>query len=671
MNVKKDIRFIKGVGVKRAEFFNKLGIADVDALLRFYPRKYIDLKNNVLLKDVAVYEYNCVKARIISEIVKETKRNLTLYSFLISDGSETARVILFNQDYLAKSLKYGDTYIFYGKVTLEFMDFCFVSPIIKPLDKSKITPIYRQSAELKSGTIEKVVKNALSTERLAETLPKYILEKYRLLGINEAVRLIHFPNSEQDITAARRRLAFEELLTLQLGMALRRTKDSEKSGILIENNFLDEFSLLLPFSLTEHQLEVIDDCFADFKSGKPMARLIEGDVGSGKTAIAAALMHTVAKNGFQSAFMAPTEILAEQHFKTLSKLFENTDIKLGLLTGAVTKKQKDLIKTALQNGEIDIIIGTHALIQSDVNFKSLGLVITDEQHRFGVKQRSVLQDKGLNPHLAVMSATPIPRTLSLVIYGDLDISTVKARPSGRQPIDTFSVEPSLRERAYSFIKNELKKGRQGYIICPAVESNEMQIAAAEEYIVDVKKEFGAYNVGLLHGKLKPKEKDEIMRKFALGEIDLLVATTVVEVGIDVPNATVMLIENAERFGLSQLHQLRGRIGRGEHKSTCILVSEFKSGSTKQRLDTLCRSNDGFQIAEFDLKLRGPGDFCGKRQHGLPEMKIADLMTDIKMFKASVDIAKEILKKDKGLKNNPALRRQVTEMYKETSQYKSN
>ena len=671
MKSEKDIRYIKGVGEKRAELFHKLGIFDADALLRFYPRKYLDLKNTVSLREVQVYDYNCVKAKIITDVKEEARRNLKIFTFLISDGTDTAKVVLFNQNYLANGLKMGETYIFYGKVTLEYSTLKFESPIIKPLKDSKITPIYPQTANLSSTVIAKIVANALQSEKLQETLPWFILEKYGLIDINKALNLIHFPTTMHDVALARKRLAFEELLTLQLGMALRRFREEQKKGVPIVKNYLSEYHSLLPFSLTEHQLNVINDCFSDFKKQKPMARLIEGDVGSGKTAIAAALMHTVAKNGYQSAFMAPTEILAEQHFHKLTELFQGTEITLGILTGASTVKQKREIKEKLKKGQIDIIIGTHALIQDDVNFKSLALVITDEQHRFGVKQRTILQDKGHNPHLAVMSATPIPRTLSLVIYGDLDISTVAARPAGRQPIDTFAVNMSYRERIYTFIKKELDKGRQAYIICPAVSESDSGIAAAEEYSKDIEEIFQGYEIGMLHGKLKPKEKDRIMREFADGSIKLLVATTVVEVGIDVPNATVMVIENAERFGLSQLHQLRGRIGRGQHKSTCILVSNIKSGTTKQRLDVLCKTNNGFEIAEYDLKLRGPGDFCGSRQHGLPELKIADLMEDLNLFKASVHAAEEILKHDPNLNNNKPLLHQVVKLYKTAEQYGSN
>ena len=419
--------------------------------------------------------------------------------------------------------------------------------------------------------------------------------------------------------------------------------------------------------MTNAQQRVVNECVEDMSYGRPMNRLVQGDVGSGKTAVAAAVMYVAAKNGLQSALMAPTEILAEQHYKTILKFNENTGVRCGLLTGSTTKKQKTLIKDALKKGEIDVIIGTHALISDDVEFENLGLVITDEQHRFGVAQRGKLSSKGENPHTLVMSATPIPRTLGLIIYGDLDISIIDEYPKGRQKIDTYYVDTSYRNRIYNYIKKFLNEGRQGYIVCPLVEENEtLDITPATEYYEKLSAGvFKDYSLGLLHGKMNPKDKDAVMRKFASGEIQLLIATTVIEVGIDVPNAVVMVIENAERFGLSQLHQLRGRIGRGEYKSDCILISDSNSEETHQRLNVIKSTADGFKIADADLELRGPGDFLGSRQHGLPDMKIADLFADRDVLRMAGNEVANLIKKDPTLKleENKGLRGEISTLYK--------
>ncbi len=443
------------------------------------------------------------------------------------------------------------------------------------------------------------------------------------------------------------------------------------AGCTVKRNYLNEFEKMLPFSLTNAQRRVINECVADMSSGRPMNRLVQGDVGSGKTAVAAALCYTAAKNGFQSALMAPTEILAEQHYKTVCAITENTGIRCALLTGSVPKKQKEEIKKALKNGEIDLLVGTHALLTEDTEFDRLGLVITDEQHRFGVAQRGKLSAKGNNPHTLVMSATPIPRTLGLIIYGDLDISIIDEYPRGRQQIDTFCVNSSYRQRVYNYIKGFLNEGRQGYIVCPLVEENEaLDITSAEEYYEKLKNgEFKGYSIGLLHGKMKPKEKDAVMRAFKDGEIQLLVATTVIEVGIDVPNAVVMVIENAERFGLSQLHQLRGRIGRGSYKSSCILISDSRSEDTRKRLNVIKNNRDGFKIADEDLKLRGPGDFLGSRQHGLPDMKIADIFADREILHSAGREAEKMLVEDPALSlpEHRLLRKEIAELYKKLNQ----
>ena len=541
------------------------------------------------------------------------------------------------------------------------------SPQIMETGFNGIEPIYPASQAISSKIIEKLVNTALSLVELPETIPQEIRERNKLCDLKTALYNIHFPKTAELLERAKKRLVFEELFILQAGLTFLKKRSRGKTGSIIGNNCFDEFKGLLPFELTNAQIRVTEECIADMKSGRPMNRLVQGDVGSGKTAVCAALCFVAAKNSLQSALMAPTEILAEQHFKTLSSFMENTGVRSGLITGSTTKKQKTIIKDNLKKGEIDVIVGTHALLSDDVEFSNLGLVITDEQHRFGVAQRGKLSSKGENPHTLVMSATPIPRTLGLIIYGDLDISIIDEYPKGRQKIDTYLVDTSYRPRIYNYIKKFINDGRQGYIVCPLVEENEaMDITPAVEYFEKLKEnEFRDYSLGLLHGKMSSKEKERVMRQFSEGEIQLLIATTVIEVGIDVPNAVIMVIENAERFGLSQLHQLRGRIGRGEYKSDCILISDSKSDDTKTRLNVIKSTADGFKIADADLELRGPGDFLGSRQHGLPDMKLADLFADRNVLHTAGKEVEWLLKTDPNLKNeeNSALKEEIKELYR--------
>lgn len=664
-----DIRFLKGVGEKRAELLRKKGIDTVGALLRFYPRAYLDWQNITPISECHEGENVCVRAEITSPVkTANIRRGMTLYKFSAADDSGVIEVTLFNRKYLAENLREGRSYLFYGKlgygITLRQMS----SPEIMPAEYMGIEPVYAASEGLSSKTIEKIMKNALVyTDSMQDAIPDGIRQKNGLCDFKTALKSIHFPLERQALESAKRRLVFEELFVLQTGLLFLKRRRRALAGCTVKENLLDEFKKTLSFKLTGAQERVINECLSDMMSPRPMNRLIQGDVGSGKTAVAAALMYISAGNGFQSALMAPTELLAEQHFKTLCKITENSGIKCALLTGSLTKKQKDEVKAGLKSGEIKVAVGTHALLTDDVEFENLGLVVTDEQHRFGVGQRGRLSSKGNNPHTLVMSATPIPRTLGLIIYGDLDISIIDEYPAGRQKIATYCVDSSYNARVYNYIKKFIAEGRQAYIVCPLVDENEaLGIKSASEYYKELSEnQFKGYTVGLLHGKMKPKDKESVMRRFAAGEIQLLISTTVIEVGIDVPNAALMVIENAERFGLSQLHQLRGRIGRGEYSSACILISDVKSGDTKRRLDIIKNNTDGFKIADEDLKLRGPGDFLGSRQHGLPDMKIADIFADRETLHSAGKEAEELLRRDPMLHDaeNAGLRSEITELFR--------
>ncbi len=663
----REIQYVKSIGEKRAELFKKLGIDTAYALLRFYPRAYKDFKNTVKLFDAIPETVVAVKCRIVSKIHHyKTKNNLEIYSFSAADDSGLLQVKIFNNKYAAEGLKEGKTYIFYGKISGNFSDRQMTSPEIIEPDKAGIIPVYNLTAGLKQGNIRNAVKAAMEFMP-PELIPDIIRRKYALCDINFAIRNIHFPTDYESLEAARKRLVFEELFLFRMGVSIMRSSNKIRNGMSLNSFYFEEFKNLLPFTLTDSQNKVVLECFEDMKTGRQMNRLVQGDVGSGKTAVAAAVMHTAAKNGMQCVMMAPTEILAEQHLKTILGFLGNTGLKIELLTSSVKKSQKQKIKEALKSGEINIVIGTQALIQDDVEFYNLGLVVTDEQHRFGVNQRGKLASKGASPHILVMSATPIPRTLALILYGDLDISTINVLPKGRKPISTYAVGKGYRPRIHNFIKKNITDGRQAYIVCPLVEEgeNDNDMKAAESYFEELKNgAFKGYNVGLLHGKQKPQEKETVMRAFKDGEIQLLVATTVIEVGVDVPNATVMVIENAERFGLSQLHQLRGRVGRGEHESHCILVSDSKGEETKLRLNTMCKTTDGFKISEQDLKLRGPGDFMGNRQHGLPDFRMADLSCDMRELEAAGKAAAYVIDKDPNLSapENMALREEIKELF---------
>ena len=567
------------------------------------------------------------------------------------DRTGSIEIVFFNRPYTQKQLFKGREYIFYGKVTASRGCLEMSNPIIEsPGSDCPVRPVYPRISALTSGVLQRIMSNAVgvfATKAPEDIIPDDIRHIFRLCHQQFAVKSIHFPSCSNDIEIARHRFIFEELLTLQLGMKRLKNAARKATEFTVTEDVADEFIKKLPFELTGAQKRAIDDALGDMKSGRAMNRLIQGDVGSGKTAVAACLLYVAAKNGFQSAFMAPTEILARQHYESLSRLLEGSGIEITLLTGSVTAAGKRKIKEGLKSGKISIAVGTHALLSDDVEFCRLGLAVTDEQHRFGVSQRGTLVFKGANPHTLVMSATPIPRTLSLIIYGDLDLTVIDELPKGRQKISTYCVDTSYRPRIYSFIKKHIDMGLQAYIVCPAVEENEeYEITSATEYYEKLcKNEFSSYKLGLLHGKMKAKDKERVMSDFLRGEIQLLISTTVIEVGVDVPNSVIMVIEDAERFGLSQLHQLRGRVGRGKEKSYCVLISNSTAEETKARLSVMCRTDNGFLIADEDLKIRGPGDFFGSRQHGLPDMKIADLTANMDIVRQTKKACDIILARD--------------------------
>ena len=652
MKFSDDIKYIKGVGEARAEGFRRLGVSTVGELLRLYPRAYEDWSKILPISRCPLGENVCIKGRLIFPMQTDrVKGGMLISKGTVTDGDDAISLTFFNNKYIDKMLKTDEEYLFYGKITLgKYNAREMTTPLfIKTSQSVEVRPIYPQNKDITSKTIQQTVANALKEiDNIPDYLPDYILKKYDLISLDSAIRYIHFPENDGNLQKARDRLIFDELFILQLSLlTLKKDNSTVLTENIVKKDYSEEFFSKLPFTLTNAQKKAVKEAVADMQSGKQMNRLLQGDVGSGKTVVAASLVYTASKNHMQSALMAPTEVLAVQHFETFQKLFKDSGIVCELLTGSTKAKEKKEIKERLQNGEIHLIIGTHALIQDDVVFEKLGLVITDEQHRFGVKQRTGLCSKGENPHVFVMSATPIPRTLGLVIFGDLNVSILDELPPGRQKIDTFAVTSGKRGGMFDFIRKHLDNGYQAYIVCPLVEESEMMqgVLSAEEYYKKAQPRFKNYKLDLLHGKMTPKKKDEVMMKFKNGETQLLISTVVIEVGVDVPNAVVMVIENAERFGLSQLHQLRGRVGRGKAKSTCVLVTDATSDETTARMNIMCETTDGFKIADEDLKLRGPGDFFGTKQHGLPKLRIVDVITDSKILMETQELAKEIMLKD--------------------------
>ena len=652
----KDITYLKGVGEKRAKLFQKIGAPTVGALLRLYPRGYEDWSQLSSIREAPIGEVCAIRATVTRRPSEaRIRKGLTLYKTVATDGEQDLQLTFFNNPYIPNLLQEDEEYVFYGKVTGTLLRKEMTSPeFCRGADAPPVLPIYRQTEGLSSRQINTAMKNAfaLLPEMLNDPIPDGIRQKHELCHLRYALEHIHFPKTMEDIAIARRRLIFEELLILQLG--LLRIKGHSKKAVSRHaiGDHTEEFWKLLPFAPTGAQRRAVADALRDM-SGKvtshPMNRLVQGDVGSGKTAVGAALCHSVIRSGKQAALMAPTEILAKQHFGSLSAMLEPAGIRLGLLTGSVTGAKKRTLLEQLAGGEIDLLVGTHALISDGVTFKDLALVITDEQHRFGVEQRSSLTAKGDNPHHLVMSATPIPRTLALMIYGDLDISVLDELPPGRQTIETYAIDSSKRQRAFGFLRKHIDQGYQCYIICPLIDEGQGDMASVQQYTEILRRDFFPdLPIGMLHGRMKAKEKEEVMARFAANETPILVSTTVVEVGVDVLNAVVMLIENAERYGLSQLHQLRGRVGRGNVKSTCILVSDAQNEEAIARLKIMCKTADGFQIADEDLRLRGPGDFFGTNQHGLPDLKIANMAEDLQVLRIAQEEARQILAEDDSL-----------------------
>lgn len=650
----RSIRSLKGVGEQRARLFARLEIHTLRDLLRHFPRTYEDWSAVVPLSAAPPGDSCCVRVAVTSSVSqRRVRQGMTLYRFSATDGESRVLVTLFNNPYAVSGIEKGSTCLLFGQVRGQFPRYEMTAPVIEPAaGGERIRPVYPQTEGLSSRVIEKTVAQALDTVgdwMDEDPLPAEIRQEKILCSRRFALENIHFPTDHTALAQARKRLAFEELFLLQLGMLQMKGRVRQETGAVMTKDYTENFYRLLPFAPTGAQKRAIAECIADMRRPSPMSRLVQGDVGSGKTAVAAGVAYTAIRNGWQAALMAPTGILAEQHYTSLTELLEPAGIRVGLLTGGVTAARRRALLEDLREGRVDLLVGTHALLSEGVDFARLGLVITDEQHRFGVGQRSRLAEKGAGPHLLVMSATPIPRTLALMIYGDLDVSVLDELPPGRQPVATFAVSSRKRERAYGYVKKHIDEGRQGYIVCPLVEEGETDLASAEAYAEKLAHgAFAGYRLGLLHGRMKAAEKERVMAAFSAGEISLLVSTTVVEVGVNVPNAVIMVIENAERFGLAQLHQLRGRVGRGRHASTCILISDAQNEEARRRLRVMCETNDGFRIADEDLKLRGPGDFFGSRQHGLPNLKMADLQADMAWLREAGEAARQITAEDPAL-----------------------
>ena len=671
-----------GVGEVRAKKLEKLGLVRCADLISYFPRDYEDRRQVYSIRSAPLGQKVCISAMAAEHPrLSRIRKGLDLVKLKVVDQAGALHITFFNQGYVERALRAGEEYIFYGVVEEQGSRRTMVNPIFERVGKQNFTgcivPVYPLTAGITNHLLCTLTQQAVAAcaQDMPETLPRGVRLDHELAQAEFSYRNIHFPESFQALELARRRLTFEELFYLSAGLAMLKGRRGDVLGCAIPSRPMEEFLARLPFPLTGAQRRVMEEISRDMASGRPMNRLVQGDVGSGKTVVAAYAAWLAAGAGYQSALMAPTEVLAEQHFRSLSALLEPAGVRVGLLTGSITPAGKKKVRQALAAGEIDLIIGTHALLSQGVEFAKLGLMVADEQHRFGVAQRAALAAKGDSPHVLVMSATPIPRTLALIIYGDLDVSVIDELPPGRTPVETYVVREDKRARMYNFVRRLVGEGRQVYIICPAVEENTegtmqnvewegdgpaLDLKAVTTYAKKLQTEvFPDLRVDFLHGKMKPREKEAVMAAFAAGETQVLVSTTVIEVGVDVPNAALIIIENAERFGLSQLHQLRGRVGRGKHQSYCVLITNTRSVEAMQRLRTLASTTDGFKISEEDLKLRGPGDFFGSRQHGLPQMKLADLAGDMRLLSEAQESARRLLMADPTLsqpENRPVLER---------------
>lgn len=671
-----EITYLKGVGPKKAELYKKLGIESVEQLTELYPRDYVDFTEPRTIREAEIGEMCAFRAVVAGKSYPRSYASrIQVYKARLTDGVGEITAVFFNTKFTFDNLVMNREYVFYGKIAGDLMNLEVHSPQFVDASAAGLVPKYRLTAGLSNNMVIANMKTALQTVKRAETLPESILNEYSLPGADDAMHSIHFPKTRAEYESARRRLVFEEMLTLRLGLSMIKNRGRRLAGAVMKDADMSAFYAGLPFTPTNAQKAAIDDCISDMKRSYPMNRLIQGDVGSGKTLVAAAAAYFAYKNGFSSMVMAPTEVLAQQHFETFGGFLEPFGLKIGLLSGSMTAAEKKRVKTAAENGEIDVLIGTHALIRKNVIMKNTGLIVVDEQHRFGVSQRSELAEKGADPHVMAMSATPIPRTLALIIYGDLDVSIINEMPKGRLPVKTYAVDSSFHTRVYNFIKKHIAAGKQAFIVCPRVDPDDGlnssdKKSAIEYYNTLTSGEFAGIPTGLLYGKMKQADKDAVMNDFRENKLSLLISTTVIEVGIDVPNAVVMLIENAEQFGLSQLHQLRGRVGRGSEQSFCILMSDSRSEYTKARAKAMVENTDGYKIADIDLKLRGPGNFFGREQSGAIPTHVADLADDAEVLDDVERLAEDLLRDDPKLEkeDNKGLRAGVLRLFDNIGEY---